>query len=187
MYFITIFEDLDDNGMTNQCRCIGWKKTFIEANKTVSGNWGDIFDNKYNYAIIEYIPDGINQIAKRLRRSFYKFDYDEKMYMIIEEPYQLANIRNFAMGMSYEECEDEEEDYNLSYSNDEKIDASKFDETLFGKKVILRRVTFDGNVEEIEVPASIAHLLLEDNSDNGNKYYSARIISTDTTKWDHSA
>ena len=96
MYFITIIEDLDPEWGTKGTRCIGYKKTFEEADQAVRENWCNINETIYNYAVIEFIGDGMYPDC--LKRWFYKFNYDKRIYEPINEPSEVKHYCNCSIG-----------------------------------------------------------------------------------------
>ncbi len=93
MYFITGIESLDKPGS----RTFGYKENFQEANIAVRDNWMDMNENgEYPYIVIEHIFSGIypNSCAE----FWYKFNLENKIYMLINKPQELAEYCNFALG-----------------------------------------------------------------------------------------
>ena len=97
MYFITGIEDLDPEWGTKGTRCFGYKKTFEEADQTVKENRCDINETIYDYAVIEFIEDGIHQICLE-NRWFYKFNYEKRIYEAINKPEEFRGFCNFSIG-----------------------------------------------------------------------------------------
>lgn len=56
MYFLTTLDSKDDD-----TRCVGYFKTFEEAEEIVLSNTYDIWETCYDYAVIENIPEGLYQ------------------------------------------------------------------------------------------------------------------------------
>jgi len=98
MYFITGIEKLDKDYGIKGSRCFGYKKTFEEADLSVKENHCDINETIYDYAVIEFIEDGIHQICWNDKRWFYKFDYDKGIYEAIDEPEEVKRLCNFSIG-----------------------------------------------------------------------------------------
>ena len=59
MYFVTTIET--KKGEIHDTRCVGYFKTFEEAEYVVSHNECDIEETCYDYAVIENIPEGLYQ------------------------------------------------------------------------------------------------------------------------------
>lgn len=97
MYFITVIEDLDPEWGTKGTRCVGYKKTFKNADQAVRENWCDINETIYNYAVIEFFKDDAIY-PTCLERWFYKFNYEKSIYKSIEEPIEVKHFCNFAIG-----------------------------------------------------------------------------------------
>lgn len=97
MYFITGIKDLDKEWGTKETRCFGYKKIFEEADQAVKENWCDINETIYDYAVIEYIEEGIHQVCFE-KRWFYKFNYDKEIYEAMDEPEEVKHFCNFSIG-----------------------------------------------------------------------------------------
>ena len=94
IYLITTFErialkdgfvDLGDR------RSVGFRHSFDIAEKTVLENRCDINETIYDYAVIEKLYPGLYQYAEGEDRSFYKFNYNIKLYEPIDEPFELRD------------------------------------------------------------------------------------------------
>lgn len=97
MYFITAFEDIDDDwGTKGSSRCFGYYKSREKADNAVYHNVCDINETIYDYVVIEYIGEGIHAISEQ--RWFYKFNYNTRQYYPILEPEGFKNICNIAIG-----------------------------------------------------------------------------------------
>jgi len=97
MYFITGIEKLDEDYGVTGSRCFGYYKTFENADIAVRNNCCDINETIYNYAVIEFIEEGIHSICID-QRWFYKFDYDNGIYEEIDEPEEVKHSCNFSIG-----------------------------------------------------------------------------------------
>ena len=98
MYFITCFEkiDKDDLGWRDiGCsRTFGYYENFEDADKALKGNYCDMFETIYHYAVIEKIEQGIH--SRREGHWFYKFE--KEGYLPIEEPEEFKCCANIAIG-----------------------------------------------------------------------------------------
>lgn len=89
MYFITLIKV--QKGKMTRKRCVGYTKTFEEAEEIVLGNEYDIFENEYNYAVVEKIDSGIYQYDENA--VWYQMDY------AIDEVAKMRENPNFARGV----------------------------------------------------------------------------------------
>ena len=94
MYFITTIQF--KNGIEEDRRCVGYFKSFEEAERIVLNNIGDIEETIYNYCVIENIPEGIYQYDQNAK--WYKFDDLVEMYKPCEPPEELHNVVGFGIG-----------------------------------------------------------------------------------------
>ena len=76
-------------------RTIGWYQDFNTADLCVRENWGDIWETCYNYAIIEYVEEGLYPITQRW---YYQWDSKNWRYIPIEEPKCMKHITNISIG-----------------------------------------------------------------------------------------
>jgi hypothetical protein len=100
MYFITTIEHLPkgnykDMGST---RCVGYYKTFEDANECVVNNNGDIWEYLYDYCVIEKIEEGLYRYAFDNDRHFYKFNLEIKKYDPIDAPEEFDGIVGLSIG-----------------------------------------------------------------------------------------
>lgn len=86
MYFITCFEKYEsdqfgwsDIGASRTFGYFGDKDVAIEA---VRKNWSDIQERVYRYAVIEYIPEGLYELAEE--RWFFEWDENDKRFFPIK-------------------------------------------------------------------------------------------------------
>ena len=73
MYFITTIET--KKGDIKDTRCVGYYKTFEEAEQAVMENACDIWETCYDYAVIENIKEGL-----------YQYDFHPNGYVKCEQP-----------------------------------------------------------------------------------------------------
>lgn len=87
MYFITCFQkyEIDKNGWPDvgHCRTFGYYNDRDVAIRMVELNNLDIQERLYNYAVVEYIPEGLYNIAEE--RIFFKWNEEKRMFEQIEE------------------------------------------------------------------------------------------------------
>lgn len=67
MFFVTTICNADED-----TRCVGYFKTFEEAENIILNNVGDINETIYDYAVIENIPEGLYQYDQNA--SWYKWN-----------------------------------------------------------------------------------------------------------------
>ena len=79
MYFITTFDSKDGD-----TRCVGYFKTFKQAENAVLNNTFDIWETCYDYAIIENIPEGLYQYD--FHPTWYKFHKLTRKYRKCKQP-----------------------------------------------------------------------------------------------------
>ena len=94
MYFITTLQIKD--GQQKNSRCIGYFKSFEEAEHIVVNNVGDIEETIYNYCVIENIPEGIYQYDQNAK--WYKFNDLDEVYKPCEKPKELNIFVGFGIG-----------------------------------------------------------------------------------------
>lgn len=98
MYFITCFQkyEIDKSGWRDvgAIRTFGYYDTRSVAIRAVKLNNCDIHECLYDYAVIEYIPDGLYNVAEE--RIFFK--WNEKLYGYKEiKPFEDC-FGNYAFG-----------------------------------------------------------------------------------------
>lgn len=100
MWFITVFQkcESDDLGWADlgAQRTWGYYSERETAVQALHKNWTDMREYLYNYAIIEYIEEGLAPCA--INRQWFKWDVERKGYFEIEEPEGVKNLCNFAIG-----------------------------------------------------------------------------------------
>ena len=92
MYFITTIDSKDGD-----TRCVGYYKTFKEAERVVTNNECDIYETCYDYAIIEHIKEGLYQYD--YHPTWYKYQSSKAGYVKTDIP-AFANSNNigYAIG-----------------------------------------------------------------------------------------
>lgn len=98
MYFVTCFQkyEIDETGFPNigAARTYGYYNDRDVAIRMVELNNLDICECLYDYAVIEYITEGLYNLAEE--RIFFKWDDDTRMYKMIEPI--VDHCGNFAFG-----------------------------------------------------------------------------------------
>ncbi|MCI8397739.1 MAG: hypothetical protein HFJ52_09125 [Clostridia bacterium] len=89
MYFVTTLCNVDEDK-----RCVGYFKTFEEAENIVLNNIGDINETIYDYAIIENIPEGLYQYDQNA--SWYQWNNGK--YEKINKPDVYNHLVGWAIG-----------------------------------------------------------------------------------------
>lgn len=82
MYFITTIEI--KKGDVKDTRCVGYFKTFEEAEQAVIKNACDIWETCYDYAVIENIKEGLYQYD--FHPTWYKYYKPTSGYIKCEQP-----------------------------------------------------------------------------------------------------
>ena len=82
MYFITTIET--KKGDVKDTRCVGYFKTFEEAEQAVIKNACDIWETCYDYAVIENIKEGLYQYD--FHPTWYKYHKLTSGYVKCEQP-----------------------------------------------------------------------------------------------------
>ena len=92
MYFVTTVDtSIDDT------RCVGYFKTFKEAEDIVLNNTCDIWETCYDLVIIENIPEGLYQYD--LDAKWYKWNDKDKQYEKLDtKPKMYESQIGFAIG-----------------------------------------------------------------------------------------
>lgn len=98
MYFVTCFQkyEIDETGFPDigAARTYGYYNDRDVAIRMVELNNLDICECLYDYAVIEYITEGLYNLAEE--RIFFKWDDDMRMYKMIEPI--VDHCGNFAFG-----------------------------------------------------------------------------------------
>ncbi len=100
MYFITGFYKIESK--ENSWPEFGAQRTFgyyferVDAIAALHENWSDIYDNTYDYAVIENIEEGVHPLETY--RQWFKWDDERKGYFEIDEPECVKYLCNFALG-----------------------------------------------------------------------------------------
>lgn len=79
MYFVTTVDPKDED-----TRCVGYFKTFEEAERVVINNIDDIWETCYEYAVIEKIEPGLYQYD--FHPTWYKWHKLTGGYIQCEQP-----------------------------------------------------------------------------------------------------
>ena len=90
-YFITTLDSKKDDS-----RCVGYVRTFEEANLIVTENMYDLNETCYDYAVIEHIPFGIYHYDTEPK--WYRYDEVLEKYVSIECPNKYKNQVGFSIG-----------------------------------------------------------------------------------------
>lgn len=92
MYFITTIDSKDDD-----MRCVGYFKTFEQAEYAVFHNTCDIWETCYDYVVIENIKEGLYEYD--YNAQWYKWNNTNEEYERIEEtPKKYKDQIGFAIG-----------------------------------------------------------------------------------------
>lgn len=100
IYAVKVMEKLEktSNGFIDigKTRIVGWYSDGDEAIKHVENNDWNIRDGIYDYALVEECDEGFYPYNSK--RWFFKFDEDEEVYWVIQEPDFVKNTVNFTIG-----------------------------------------------------------------------------------------
>ena len=97
MYFITTIQE--KNGEIKDSRCVGYLKSEYEAVRIVTNNSYDIFENSYNYVVIENLEEGIYQYDQNPQWFELYFDIEgNPKYRKIEIPEWAYGFCRFDIG-----------------------------------------------------------------------------------------
>jgi len=97
-YFITVFcdEHFYDECIPCHMRCWGFYDNFDDADQAIRGNFTDMWETIYDFAVIEEYLPGIS--GYNFNRWFYKYNIEQDIYEPIDEPLGLKHYVGFAMG-----------------------------------------------------------------------------------------
>lgn len=101
MYFITCMEKCEkhpvigifDGGDT---RCFGYKKTLTAAEHALNGNWGDMHEYLYEYAVVEKLGPYIHPDVEE--EYWFKWDEEKGGFFRIKKPEAAYGVCNHALG-----------------------------------------------------------------------------------------
>lgn len=100
MFFITCFEKIEKSDVAGvnvgKIRTCGYYDNFNDADRALIVNHKDMSETIYDYAVIEYIRQGIFPTVQD--RWFYKYNSEKDVYIPIEAPEELELYTNFAIG-----------------------------------------------------------------------------------------
>jgi hypothetical protein len=89
MYFITTFTKFNKDGNVDQCekRTVGYYRDLDVAIRVVAENRCDIYEDIYDYAVIEYLLEGLYpEVEKRI---LFHIDIETRKYKIQPNCYLL--------------------------------------------------------------------------------------------------
>ena len=101
-FFVTAVDVRD--GVIKDTRCVGYTKTFKEAEEAVLENMGDLHESTNQWAVIEEMSIGVWSHATRFIEEYgvyqwYKWEgNDEGHYVKCEIPEWATNILNWGIG-----------------------------------------------------------------------------------------
>ena len=90
IYTITVFSDM------LHLRCMGFFYNLDKAVFAVTHNDLDIFEDGYDYAVIEKFPEGLYPNGEVI--GYYEFNEDKERYVPCDTPKGFDLISNFALG-----------------------------------------------------------------------------------------
>ena len=100
IYTITTMGKLkeDKNGWPDYgaSRVVGFYSLKEDAVKCVEGNYGDIWETYYDYALIEKMEEGLYGVTND--RQFFQYDKSSGRYKKIKEPEFMAHFAGISIG-----------------------------------------------------------------------------------------
>lgn len=77
-------------------RLVGWHSEFEDVYSSVSGNYCDINETCYKYALIEECEEGLYNLANK--RWWFEYDREKDRYFQINEPDFIKEFCKFTIG-----------------------------------------------------------------------------------------
>ena len=77
-------------------RTWGYYKLYDNALLALNHNWTDMWENCYDFAVLEKMDEGVCPYCEE--RHWFKYDIERNGYFEIEEPACVKCIVNFALG-----------------------------------------------------------------------------------------
>lgn len=100
MWFITVMEkcELDDEFIVQfgKQKVVGYYKEYVDALQEIHGDYTNMWEGHYNYAIVENMMEGVPTYCKE--RQWFQYDSDNKGYFETLEPKYVKHICNFSFG-----------------------------------------------------------------------------------------
>lgn len=95
-YFITVFNNYDEQYGPWSMRTWGFYTHLEDAIKALNENMTDLWETCYNYAVIEEYIEGIG--GYNFNRQFFHYDRGINSYRLMDEPVELKHYCSFAIG-----------------------------------------------------------------------------------------
>ena len=98
-WFITVFEKIPNKNNLfdlGASRCWGFYTDYNKALETLHNNITDLYENFYNYAVLEEYYEGI--LSTSGKRQFFIFNRNKNGYIEIDEPKCFSVWSGFAIG-----------------------------------------------------------------------------------------
>ena len=100
MFFITCFEQCQKNELGwfdgGNERTFGFFDNLETCKQALRENWCDMNETIYNFAVIEYIPQGIHPKAREI--AWFHWDKERDGFFECEKPNATNHIVNHALG-----------------------------------------------------------------------------------------
>ena len=100
IYTILVMEKLESDHLGwpvfGSTRVVGYYSSKEDAIECVKGNYGDIWETCYNYAVVEKIEEGIYNATRE--REFFKYNEESDCYEPYIEPLFMEHIIGLTMG-----------------------------------------------------------------------------------------
>lgn len=95
-YYYVVTTLYSDKNKIPRTRNVAILKEEIDAIDVVVGNYGDIHETNYDYALIEQLQPGL--YPNVLKESWFKWNDEKERYIGCERPREFAHIINFTIG-----------------------------------------------------------------------------------------
>jgi len=95
LWFITTLQ-VDKEGTILDSRCVGYRETMQEAQHIVGNNMHDIYENSFNWVVLEPFGPGVYPHASS--EIWYQWSVPDRGYMLNAKPKFFERIVNFGIG-----------------------------------------------------------------------------------------
>jgi uncharacterized protein involved in copper resistance len=89
-------DDSKDPRLVRFWRTPGWTKNRFDAERIVLDNIGDIHEGRYQYAVIEELPEGLYPFS--INEWWYYWNTKKDRYVLINKPEEMKMFKNFSIG-----------------------------------------------------------------------------------------
>ena len=95
MYFITCFSNFETDYLDN-FRTFGFFSDYEDCRRALNGNWCDMHEFYYDFAVVECMEEGIHSHAKQM--AWFRWSEEKKGFYETENPDWANGYCNFALG-----------------------------------------------------------------------------------------